>query len=425
VIARGALAMLAAVALAGACKREAAPKRQVPGPTDDAAPLVETERIRILVGKLQSTDEAVRERALDDLRAFELTAGEGIQLLEATRLAFPAHEGIVADIPGWIMIAVGKAPDERYIPVVERLFPGWRPGLRAHALGILRYIDTPAAADAAVRLFVAHGRDLVADEEAGYDAALAMLEVCEARKLTPGRLAPAAPWLIEQYREQRDWLKPRQQTTGVAWRVAEDYAPHRDRAALFLDLLGCLPATTVEVELRDALTFRDPRLVFFAATSLLSAGATVSPETLELVAASPEMRGHLLTELERTGRRALFPARFLTQAALAESDMVRWLAFPTELGQPPDEIELVKVVSRDTPDGPADLYLFKFRTHAPHWAAKDGWMAGVSGPFLRADPPTSAGDGTFSSFEPWGARSEDGHVAKVEKILADWAAARP
>jgi hypothetical protein len=145
------------------------------------------------------------------------------------------------------------------------------------------------------------------------------------------------------------------------------------------------------------------------------------------VAASPEVRNWLYDKLEDMDRLALFPKQFRTQPAFAESAMVQWLVYPTELGSAPDQIQLAKVVPVDTrgPDGMLDYYVFKFRTFAPHWAAKDGWMAGIAGPFLRKDAPTTVAQGaTFSKFESWGAKTPEEHVGDVESLLEEWAAFR-
>lgn len=64
--------------------------------------------------------------------------------------------------------------------------------------------------------------------------------------------------------------------------------------------------------------------------------------------------------------------------------MVNGLIFPTELNAAPDEIELIKTVRVDKPiTGAIEYFVFKFRMHEPHWAAKDGWMVGVSGAVYR------------------------------------------
>jgi hypothetical protein len=123
------------------------------------------------------------------------------------------------------------------------------------------------------------------------------------------------------------------------------------------------------------------------------------------------------------GKGRLFPAKWATQKALAESDMVRWLTFPTELGRAPDEIELMKVVSKNfgPPDGVLEWYLFRFRTNPPHWSAKDGWMSGVAGPFKKSESPSTTAYGdTFSTFTRWDSLTPEQHVEDVRKLLADW-----
>jgi hypothetical protein len=132
------------------------------------------------------------------------------------------------------------------------------------------------------------------------------------------------------------------------------------------------------------------------------------------------MRNFLYDELVEQKKTSLFPPDLVTQSAFAESNMVDWLTWGMELGQAPDEIELMKIVSKDTEteDGTIDYYVFRFRTYPPHWAAKDGWMAGISGFFPREGGPyTHSGGDTFSCFEPWDSMTPEEHVAKILKVL--------
>ncbi len=80
----------------------------------------------------------------------------------------------------------------------------------------------------------------------------------------------------------------------------------------------------------------------------------------------------------------------------------------------------MKVVPVDTGvhGGIYDYYLFRFRTHPPHWAAKDGWTAGVSGPFLGKNSPSTESYGdTFSSFEEWDSKQPDEHVGNIRGLI--------
>ena len=100
--------------------------------------------------------------------------------------------------------------------------------------------------------------------------------------------------------------------------------------------------------------------------------------------------------------------------------MVAWLLHPDELGRAPDEIELIETVGVETTEAERthDYYVFRFRMLEPHPAAANGWMAGVSGPFVRGDPPTTASLGeTFSTFEPAEGKTAQQHVEAVRQIM--------
>jgi len=100
--------------------------------------------------------------------------------------------------------------------------------------------------------------------------------------------------------------------------------------------------------------------------------------------------------------------------------MVGWLTFPTELARTPHEIELMATF--DDAEGKQRYYLFRFRTHAPHWAAKDGWMAGLSGPFeIAAMPTTRDGGATFSQFTKWEEQTPKQHFEAILGVMReDW-----
>ena len=70
---------------------------------------------------------------------------------------------------------------------------------------------------------------------------------------------------------------------------------------------------------------------------------------------------------------------------------------------------------------PGLYYLFRFRSAAPHWAARYGWLVGVSGPFVRKDQPTiqALGD-TFSAFTPWDRKTLAEHVEDVRELMKTW-----
>ncbi|MBO9683840.1 MAG: FeoB-associated Cys-rich membrane protein [Flavisolibacter sp.] len=94
----------------------------------------------------------------------------------------------------------------------------------------------------------------------------------------------------------------------------------------------------------------------------------------------------------------LFPKEYNNLIAGAESNLANWLEFPTELDACPDEIEHIKRVTFDF-DGQNNFVhyeVFKYRVNEPHWAAKDGWILGVVGPYFDDSNPYDFPHSTFS-----------------------------
>jgi hypothetical protein len=150
----------------------------------------------------------------------------------------------------------------------------------------------------------------------------------------------------------------------------------------------------------------------------LAAGEDPSPTHLMRFAESRETRKVLYELLASFHKTALFPAKYLTWELMAEADLVAWLCHPNELGGPPSEIELVaRVPEPGAPSNESMYFVFRYRTSEPHWAAKDGWLAGVAGPYATASAPTPHANGTFSRFEAIGSRTPEDHVAVVHAAV--------
>lgn len=213
-------------------------------------------------------------------------------------------------------------------------------------------------------------------------------------------------------------IAPLQQESGIAWMWAREYEDKRNLAGLLLDLVADLPESQVVGELTAWLEMQDPRLLAFATVSLLAFGRKVDSDVIRRCVVLPEMRTIFYDRLAQIGQQGLYPTEFFNQVHFAESDMVRWLTYPTELNRAPDEIVPAQVL-RFRMDGykPVALYVFRYRTHEPDENAEDGWMAGISGPFaLDGVPSTEALGGTFSDFEPWESRSAADHAIAIAAI---------
>jgi hypothetical protein len=407
-----------------------------------------------LLERLHHPEQRERERAIRRILRRGRTGfspADGLLVLKASSLPYPRRRDPADDTNVDLIRAALQVPYPEYLPAVLARFPHWHRRARREALHLLMRIDDVRSAETVVEIvrryarlggvpslpLGQHGRQ-PQHAEVFFPALLEYLDVPKLafpiaalslsfageHLIDPSMLLPHADRFLRLLRRRREWLGSRQETVGFAWMWEQSYHLRRWKAGVLIDLLGHLPTEEVEAELRRCLIeFTDPRLRMNAVLSLLRHNAAVDDATVAEIAADPECRKWLFDGLHKLERTQLFPREFRNQIALAESDLVNWLLHPTELGRPPDEIEFVQTVPFDTETdvGWADCFLFRFRTHPPHWAARDGWMAGVSGPFLRKDQPTiqALGD-TFSAFTPWDRKSVDEHVDDVRELIKSW-----
>jgi hypothetical protein len=431
------------------------PKGPKPKPATGKQSVNSARRFDHILEMLWDNDEKVREGGLKELTDFQQNAKDlgsaiGLKALRAAARSYPFGKPEPNRVSAELVAVAGETPLPEYIPVIVELFDKFSDDGKWQAQMILTELESRPAAEAFMAIVRTHApagklpRIIVSglaykprypdiffpeilkyatDRKLSYEIYRLCLAYCEANLLPPNKLAPVTDQVLKSYSDLAAKLRPAQRDHGIDWMWEEAYGESRDEAALLLDLLGHFPGKRVEKALREALEYKDPRLKHFAVISLLRLGVPVDKNHVEDVARHAEMRNWLYTGLKGLGKSALFPETYRTQKSFAEADMVNWLVYPTELNRVPDEIELMKVVSVDTglPGGIYDYYLFRFRTKPPHWAAKDGWMAGVSGPFLRTDQPTtdSLGD-TFSSFAKWDAKTPDEHVGDIQKLMQRW-----
>jgi hypothetical protein len=131
-----------------------------------------------------------------------------------------------------------------------------------------------------------------------------------------------------------------------------------------------------------------------------------------------ETRKVLFKALESFEKVDLFPTEYRTWEHMAEADLVVWLNHPNELGATPSDIELVaRVPEPGTEPGRSTYFVFRFRSAEPHWAAKDGWLAGVAGPYTTDAPAVPHAPGTFSRFERFDSRSPEEHVGLIHAAV--------
>jgi len=399
-----------------------------------------------LLKRLRSSEQTERTGALHALRDMAragLSHDNAAQLLRAAADLYPATEGS----PAALVERALQSPHPDHIDVIRRHFKAYDLEARAAALTLLALLPDREAAVALVDLLreYAPGGDLGAlafgplaqnprhadvlfpallEIDAlpriAADLALLALAYLDSGLIHAEDLHPALARCIHQAQHVLDHLRPRQRTDGVAWLWAEDYAPRRREAGIFLDLLGRTHRPEALPVLKSALDMADPRLKLFAAGALLEQGEQVTAAVWEAISASPETRGWAFRQLAHAGQLDLMPDKYRTQAALAEADLVNWLAYPTELGRAPDEIALADVVCMQLIGDVLPFYVFRFRMFPPHPAAGLGWLAGVAGPYPRGAGVSASAGGTFSRFDPFDSATPAEHVDRALETLDRW-----
>jgi hypothetical protein len=146
----------------------------------------------------------------------------------------------------------------------------------------------------------------------------------------------------------------------------------------------------------------------------ISSGEVIPESEMLHLVRDPSSRHTLITALVACRRPDLFPASYMTFEKGAESSLVNWLEFPTELGVPPDEIEFVEKVSLGE-NGDLDYYVFRYRMMRRHWAKRIGWMVGVSGPYNRESNPYDIPRQVFSRFRTIESTSAQSEVSWVHE----------
>ena len=118
----------------------------------------------------------------------------------------------------------------------------------------------------------------------------------------------------------------------------------------------------------------------------MKAGRQIPDETISVLAKDLEYARLTYALLRRHKQDDRFPSEYASDEYLAKSDMIRWLVYPTELGEMPEAIEyLGKVKKKEV------YFIFRFKSHSNTLDAvsQGEWLIGWASPE----------GGTFSNFD--------------------------
>ncbi len=396
-------------------------------------------RVARLVQQLKSENAEERHAAAQALADLKPSVAEARAALEAACDQYP-DIGLPHYESGQELLlrcAWGR-PHYSMVPILRRDFARYTPKGRAYACRILADIDTDESWTTLRDMLVQYATLGVADtpsvkvstesqarclfpqvlevlgqseaREFRYEIAKWLLDGFQKGWFERGEFDAYAPHLVRAYQDAFRWLADHQdpESLRTLW-DDEEHLRWRWAGEVMLDLMGYFTSDAVLALLHEATqAYQDPRLLLYAICSLIRQGQSVEPALMQRVADSDETRYWLYRNLSLLERLDLFPDTYREQRWIAQSDMVEWLTFPTEMGRPPDEIEWMGAYPIDTTAGEAEVHLFRFRLE------DEPWQAGIAGPYLKAEIPTYYSLGaTFSRFDEWDEQPPGEHVEAI------------
>ncbi len=394
---------------------------------------------------LENQEDSVRLGAIESLEDMKLSDKQRLCLLQEATKDFPPAKYEWQSIPGILVEKATRKPSIALLPVIKDNYKDYDRCAKNEALRYLSGYDDSKAITLYKECALEYPCDieylpvgvlnknfryksilfpdmlkLFEQESTGSDVLSLFLDYLNAGQLDPIEYASYTDMFVSLSEKYRKITVERQRTEVDLWEDG-DYQNARYKSGLVADLLCYFENHNVINELEQYSQLSDNKLRMFAALSLVKLGREIDSESCERIAADSECRKWFYDNLVELDKASMFPEKYRTQEAFAESDMINWLLFPTELGRLPDSIELMRIVEVDSrsEDGVVEFYLFRFKSEHEDWK-ENGWMAGVSGYFPKKEKPSTSGYGyTFSSFEKWDSRSPDEHIQEIRDLIEE------
>ncbi|QAA33363.1 hypothetical protein [Clostridium manihotivorum] len=391
--------------------------------------------VDLLLSKVASDFDDERDEALEVLSKINLSLNEGIKVIMAATKEYRPAKYQWQTVASELLNICFKKPHFGYISKLLQVYDSLEPTAKLATMDFFARYDNEEALKAYIKI-LDKDYDKLSSLPTGslYDNPRCvgilfpnLLKYTDNKNITPeiylvllgffndgkideSYIADYKNAIIEDIRTYTDKILEYKIESEVRLWEDEEYYNLRSNAGIHFDLAGYIKDEKVIFALKELMRCKDAKLKMFAYISLIRLGEEVEEEYALQIASSNEVRNFFYGNLQSLGREALYPEEYKKQEYFAEADMVNWLVYPTELGRVPDKIELMEIF--DT--GEEEYYLFRFKCeNSESWSDK-GWMAGVSGPFDKADKPSvSAGGCTFSRFEAWGEKNPEDHFKDI------------
>jgi hypothetical protein len=175
------------------------------------------------------------------------------------------------------------------------------------------------------------------------------------------------------------------------------------------DALGLLGDPVACPVLAESMKLAHRRIQTEAAAALVRLGDPRGQERLIELAADPAARRRAVSYAEELALEEQIPEEYRSPPALAESELVGWLATPEQFGVAPQSIELIDARTLYWPgyDEPRDCYLFRYYYQLPQGGYHN---IGIAGPLTLTFPydlNNLAVEDVYSAFAGWHAEHDE------------------
>ena len=398
-----------------------------------------------LINELYSKSEDVRFNAIKKIEKISLTLNEQLLLLDKAKDSFPETGNHSKNIPEQLVEIATAKNDIKIVEYIKLNFKYYSSSAKIASLRFLSNFDNAFSIQTYKELLLKYPSEIstfstgilkknyaykniifpellniIDNESIDSEILLLFLNYLENNQLQAKDFNSYVDKILGLSAKYRNIIKT-EDPTNINIDENTESKDALIKLGIIADLLGYFEGDKVVSELSTYLTIQNAQLKMFTVNSLIKLGRNVDSRYYDEIAADSETRILFYQMLETLNKEHLFPSKYKTQELLAESDLVNWLVFPTELGVKPDSVELMKVVQVDTKstDGIVEFYLFRFKSSNKEWI-ENGWMTGVSGYYTVKNKPSANAIGyTFSSFEKWDDKTLDEHVKDVLELIKE------
>jgi len=396
-----------------------------------------------MFSQLNNPLQEIREDALSKLENLQLSVDQGLRVLEMAKNTFPPAKYDWQDISTQLIDICAVKPYVEYIGKIEDIYDN----LNSYAkISALQFLSTYESEQALIVYLKLLGKDyaelkslpcgslyerprfpqilfpgllkFMDNKEIASQISLILLNYFNCDLVDESSLADYKKTIVNDIVDMADKVNgyDLKIDTNSIW-DDEEYLSLRSKAGIYFDLAGYIKDPKVTLALKGLMQIKDMKLKMFAAMSLLKHGCDLREEDVMDIAGDSEVRNWFYDSLVEMGKDEIYPEQFKNQKYFAESNMVDWLVYPTELGRVPDEIELMNVFEEEG----LEYYLFRFRCDSKKDWEKSGWMAGLSGPYIKQNCPTTVAEGhTFSRFEEWDSKTPHEHFSSIVGNIRDY-----